>query len=329
MSKMTKEQKKQQKKQQEENKYTNSWLNGLVFYGRKGWLKRFRMRQRILKVSEWSFVHKVTYGGSVEDLSRSFARYSKIEYRPSQISDTIKMMMRAGINIQNIENVYNESTLQEFKTVMISQDGTHSELILKRSKDNITKKVIGTGKDQISVIFDCPLDAYIYYGQKGHPTRLFRICRARADEEICWIYTEVFPVPNTRVSEQFDYYQKTGMQFYRLFLVMQFLWMHKYEQEWRFKKELFETIKVRDGSEYKTDSENRHRRAKRVKIPVYDYRLGDLSKMLTRMQFDKFDWHQTFRAFAVSGWADDGDYKIEDSSRKGGAEETLPTLVVT
>ena len=285
----------------------NSWLAGLDYQGKKiGFFRKFFLRNKLLDASEWSFTHRATYGGSIEVLNqnRKLAHYSMIDYRPSQITETIRAMMGAGIDIHNIEEVYNRSELQEFKTVMISQDGTRSELILKRSKDTLDKTVIGK-KKPIEVTFDCPIDAYVVYGQKGHPTRLLRICRAKANEgKVCWIYTEVFPMPRKNILEQFDYYQKTGMQFFRVFLVMQYLWMQK------DRKAFFVVAGERQGSEFKADPRDPYKHFKRVKVPIYDYRLGDLSTLKAEPR-DVKDWHTTIRGFAMRGWPKEEDYVLE------------------
>ena len=281
-----------------------SWLYGLEVFGQYTDKEADEIRDQMLEVTEGSFLNRVTTFGGVRtfrELDTNFDHYSLISFGSGQLPKLVEKIQESGFGIHNLENIYLNAPLPEFRTVFQSPKGP-VEVLFARPKSVFLSQVQTT---PLAAFFDCPIDVYfIYWKRRGQPRGALRISRMAASYEpgrasFCQIYTESMGESfgsEKQMKEQLNYYQDTGIKLYSMYLAVQYAMLCN--------PDFLIQTRTRGRHLFMRDPKNPKKRPTRVETSVPDYIFGNVEAFepVYRAPLELGVWTRVNRLFSKKHW---------------------------
>ena len=281
-----------------------SWLYGLELFGEYSSKEIQEIRAQMLEMTEASFLNRVTTLGGVRVLREvdiDFKHYSLVSFGPGQLPELVSKIQLAGFGIHNLEQLYLNAPLPEFRTVFQSPKGP-VEVLFARPKSVFSSSVDTT---PLSAFFDCPIDVYFIYRRRfKRPRGAMRISRMAASyypgkASFCQVYSESMGESygsTKQMKEQINYYQDSGIKFYSFYLAVQYALLCN--------PDFLIQTKVRDRYLFIPDPKDPKKKPRRVDTTISDYIFGNVQgfEPVITAPFDVVTWYKADRLFSKKDW---------------------------
>ena len=193
------------------------WLYGLLVPKDALLLKgvsKKSLRRDALSFMEANFFQQSLTGGkrAARELDKNSEHFSMVECEPKQIMDVVKVMMSSGFDLSNLDEIFYNAPLPEFKTV-VKSGRRNVEIIFTRPTTSVG---IFGGRA------DCLLDVHFVYSRiRQNSIRIARIDMNTPaipyDSSMFGLYTE-----SMNPGKNINYYQDTGIRLFTLYIAIQY-----------------------------------------------------------------------------------------------------------